>query len=282
MSKIGIIGAGVMGKGITQVFLEFGYDVVLYDINPQVLSEVKDKIMYQHRIDSMFSKEKRSLDINKLSMYSENMEAFRDADFVIEAVKEDMEVKQEIYQKLADICKPECIFMSNTSCISITKLAHFSGREEQVIGTHFMNPVSRIDSIEVICGMKTSQSTIDRVKELLSSIHKKTILIQDYPGFVSNRISHLMMNEAAYLVQDGVATPDQVDKIFRQCYGHTMGPLETADLIGLDTVVDSLNVLFQSYQDSKFRCCPLLRKMVDAGYYGRKSGKGFYDYGEES
>lgn len=281
MSKIGIAGAGVMGKGIAQVFLEHDYEVLLYDCKPEVLEDAKGKILYQHRIDSMFTKSKKSVDESKLILCFDGLEPFREADFVIEAIREDIPEKKGMYETLDLICKPECIFMSNTSCISITKLGSFTKREQQVIGTHFMNPVSRIPGIEVICGMKTSQTTVTQVKELLKTIGKEAIVIQDYPGFVSNRISHLMMNEAAYLIQDQVAEPKQVDQIFRKCYGHTMGPLETADLIGLDTVVDSLNVLYESYQDSKFRCCPLLKKMVDAGYLGRKSGRGFYQYEEE-
>ncbi|WP_242655185.1 3-hydroxyacyl-CoA dehydrogenase family protein [Clostridium cellulovorans] len=171
-----------------------------------------------------------------------------------------------------------CLFLVNTSCISITKIASLTKRPDKVIGTHFMNPVHIKTAVEAIKGFYTSEETIEKTKELLSKMGKEMIIVNDLPGFVSNRISHLFMNEAAFVVQDQVAAPAEVDAIFKKCYGHVMGPLETADLIGLDTVVDSLEVLYESYQDPKFKCCPLLKKMVDANLKGRKTGKGFYDY----
>jgi 3-hydroxybutyryl-CoA dehydrogenase len=183
-----------------------------------------------------------------------------------------------VYRALDALCPPEVCFGVNTSCISITRVAGFTQRPDRVIGMHFMNPVYLKTSIEIIRGYHTSEQTIQAARNLLRQLGKDAILVNDYPGFVSNRISHLFMNEAAFVVQDQVATPHEVDAIFKKCYGHTMGPLETADLIGLDTVVHSLDVLYESYQDSKFRCCPLLRKMVHAGLLGVKSGKGFYEY----
>jgi 3-hydroxybutyryl-CoA dehydrogenase len=168
--------------------------------------------------------------------------------------------------------------MVNTSCISITKIGAITKRPDRVVGTHFMNPVPMMKAVEVIKGFYTSEKTIQRTKDLLTSLNKEGIVVNDFPGFVSNRISHLMMNEAAFIVQDQVADIKTVDEIFKKCYSHKMGPLETADLIGIDTVVESLQVLYDSYQDPKFRCCPLLKKMVDAGLLGRKSGRGFYEY----
>ena len=163
-------------------------------------------------------------------------------------------------------------------CISITEIASFSDRMEQVIGVHFMNPVPLIPTVEAIRGKKTTDETIEKTNDLIRKIGKRSIVINDSVGFVSNRISHLMMNEAAYLVYEEVATPEQIDDIFRSCYGHKMGPLETADLIGLDTVTNSLQILYDKYKDKKFRCCPLLKDMVRVNELGRKSGKGFYRY----
>ena len=210
--------------------------------------------------------------------FTNDYDLLNDVIFLVENVPERWELKEEIYKKIDNICSECCIFAVNTSCISITKIGALTNRADRIIGTHFMNPVPLKKVIEAIKGYYTSEDTINRTKEILGTLGKECIVVNDYPGFVSNRISHLLMNEAAYVVQDQVAEPEDVDEIFKKCFGHAMGPLETADLIGLDTVVDSLNVLYESYQDSKFRCCPLLKKMVDAGLYGKKSGKGFYEY----
>lgn len=201
-----------------------------------------------------------------------------DASFIVENVTENWGIKKDVHTKIDSICPDDCIVLVNTSCVSITKVAALTARPSHIIGVHFMNPVPMKHAVEVIRGYHTEESTIEQTKNLLESIGKESIVVHDYPGFVSNRLSHLLMNEAAFVVQDQVASPEEVDDIFKKCYAHKMGPLETADLIGLDTVVHSLDVLYESYQDSKFRCCPLLRKMVDAGLHGRKSGKGFYTY----
>ena len=199
-------------------------------------------------------------------------------DLVIENIIEDQKVKIELYKELDKICGTNTIYFVNTSCIPITKIASCVSKPENVIGVHFMNPVPLKEMVEVIKGYYTSETIIEKTKEFLKSIGKISVVVNDYPGFVANRLSHLFMNEAAFLVQDQVATPAEIDMIFKKGYGHKSGPLETADLIGLDTVVNSLAILYESYQDSKFRCCPLLKKMVDAGLLGRKSGKGFYNY----
>jgi 3-hydroxybutyryl-CoA dehydrogenase len=210
--------------------------------------------------------------------FTTDMALLKDSDFIIENITEDLEAKEKVYEQLNDICSENSVILINTSCISITKLAAIYQFPEKVIGTHFMNPVPLMTAVEVIRGFYTSDQTIEETKIFLKNLGKESILVKDYPGFVSNRISHLYMNEAAFIVQDGVTTPYVVDEIFKKCYGHKMGPLETADLIGLDTVVKSLKILYESYQDPKFRCCPLLKKMVDAGLYGRKTGRGFYEY----
>ena len=276
---VGVLGAGVMGSGIAQVLLEKHIPVIIADRDEDLLQKVPDHLKRQlmfHRMSTGRTEDK--VDVNELLSCTKRMEDFDKVDFVIEAVTESIEIKTEVYQALSKICKEDCIIMSNTSCISITQLGAMTNCADKVIGTHFMNPVPYINAVEVIKGMLTSEKTIERVTELIGQMGKEVILIEDMPGFVSNRISHLMMNEAAFIVQDRVALPKQVDDIFKKCYGHKMGPLETADLIGLDTVVNSLEVLYKSYQDTKFRCCPLLKKMVEAGLYGVKSGKGFYEY----
>jgi 3-hydroxybutyryl-CoA dehydrogenase len=212
--------------------------------------------------------------------FTTEYQGLSEAEVIIENVPEILEIKRDVYKRVNEICSEKCIFLVNTSCISITKVASFVKSPERVIGVHFMNPVPLKTTVEAIKGYHTSEMTIDATKAFLLSMGKEAILVNDYPGFVSNRLSHLLMNEAAYVVQDQVAEPKDVDDIFKKCFGHKMGPLETADLIGLDTVVNSLEVLYQSYQDPKFKCCPLLRKMVDAGLYGKKTGQGFYSYDE--
>lgn len=281
MYKIAVVGAGVMGTGVAQKFAQYGNEVVLLDINLDIAEKAKKAISNNIRMYNMFNKDNKIKNIEGVLekiKCSENYQDLSDVDFVIENVTENIEVKKEVYSKLEKVCKNECIYMVNTSCISITKVGSFTKREDKVIGTHFMNPVPLKKVSEVIKGYHTSGKTINLVKELLESVNINAVIVNDYPGFVSNRISHLLMNEAAYVVQDGVASPKDVDKIFQECFEHKMGPLATADLIGLDTVVNSLDVLYKSYQDPKFRVCPLLRKMVDAGLYGRKSGEGFYKY----
>lgn len=281
MKSVGVIGAGVMGRGVAQNLAQSGYKVVLVDISDKILENAKEEIYNSVRFQAFFNKDKDLPTpeevLSKISCVTD-YEALREADFVVENVTEKWEIKKEVYQKIDRICPAKCIFLVNTSCIPITRVAALTGRPTQVIGTHFMNPVPIMSAVETIRGYHTSEDTIAAVKDLLTAMGKEMILVNDLPGFVSNRISHLFMNEAAFVVQDQVATPQDVDDVFKKCYGHKMGPLETADLIGLDTVVNSLDVLYENYQDPKFRCCPLLRKMVDAGLYGRKSGQGFYTY----
>lgn len=279
--KIGVIGAGVMGTGVAQKFAQCGNDVVLVDINMDIAEGAKKNINNNIRLYNMFNRDKKIENAEELLdriKCTVNYKDLEDVDFVIENVPEVVEIKKDIYLKLEEVCKEDCIYMVNTSCVSITKIGGYTNRADKVIGTHFMNPVPLKKASEVIIGFHTSEETIEKVRELLKSVDIKAIVVNDYPGFVSNRISHLLMNEAAYTVQDGVAAPEDVDEIFQKCFEHKMGPLATADLIGLDTVVNSLDVLYESYQDPKFRVCPLLRKMVDAGLHGRKSGKGFYEY----
>lgn len=281
MIKVGIIGAGVMGRGVAQCLAQSSVHVVLLDISEEILEKARDEIYNHVRLQALFKKsealEAPDIVISRIT-FSMDYDLLKDVDFIIENATEKWDVKMEIYKRIDRICKDECIFAVNTSCLSITRIASLTGRPDKVIGTHFMNPVPMIHTVETIRGYHTSENTIEKTKKLFSAMGKDYILVNDFPGFVSNRISHLLMNEAAFIVQDQVASPQDVDDIFVKCYGHKMGPLGTADLIGLDTVVYSLDVLYDDFQDSKFRCCPLLRKMVDAGLLGRKSGQGFYSY----
>lgn len=281
MKKIGVIGAGVMGTGVAQTFAEYGFEVIVIDILEEILNTakktIKDSLRFQHLINTEKAKVNPD-EIIKFITFTTDYEMLNDVDFVIENIPEKWELKKAVYKKIDKICSEKTIFMVNTSCISITKIAALTNRPSKVVGTHFMNPVPVKGSVETIKGYHTSEKTLADLEELLAKVNKECIVVNDYPGFVSNRVSHLFMNEAAFLIQDQVATPDKVDEIFKKCFGHKMGPLETADLIGLDTVMDSLDILYESYQDSKFRCCPLIRKLVYAGRCGIKSGKGFYEY----
>lgn len=281
MSKIAIIGAGIMGSDVALTFAAYGHNILLKDNNPKVLHAVGQITRQNIRKYKMMTASARCWDsdviMNRINIV-DDYEQFADVEWVVENIVEDYEAKKILYIELNKICDRNTKFAVNTSCISITKIAMGMDCPENVIGMHFMNPVPLKDGIEVIRGYHTSTSTIQDAEELVNSIDKKAIVVNDMPGFVSNRLSHLFMNEAAYLIQDNVAKPEQVDAIFKMGYGHKMGPLETADLIGLDTLVNSLEILYEEYQDSKFRCCPLLKKMVYAGLLGRKSGKGFYTY----
>jgi 3-hydroxybutyryl-CoA dehydrogenase len=214
----------------------------------------------------------------KRMVLSADLEAVASCNFIIENVTEDWNVKRPVYEKLDRVTSSEVCFAANTSCISITKISSATNRPANVVGVHFMNPVHLKPTVEVIRGFHTSDQAVETVLQLTAILNKEAIVVEDFPGFVSNRISHVFMNEAAFALQDRVASAQNIDMIFRKCFGHKMGPLETADLIGLDTVMRSLDVLYESYQDPKYRCCPLLRELVHAGHLGRKTGKGFHDY----
>ncbi|MDF2803381.1 MAG: 3-hydroxybutyryl-CoA dehydrogenase [Anaerocolumna sp.] len=276
--KIGIIGSGVMGKGVAQRFAMYNHDVFLYDNNQEVLSSAQSEINKSLRIASMFNKSINPEGIvSKIKVITDYKELV-DMDFIIENVTENSKTKETVYRNLERACKVECIYLVNTSCIPITLIGSYTNRAEKVIGVHFMNPVPMKNFAEVIRGWETSEETINATKELLKSVGIEIEVVNDSAGFVSNRLSHLFMNEAASLVYERVATPEQIDNIFKKAFGHKMGPLETADLIGVDTVLDSLKVLYDHYEDSKYRACPLMKQMVYAGHTGRKVGKGFYNY----
>ncbi|MBS4743836.1 MULTISPECIES: 3-hydroxyacyl-CoA dehydrogenase family protein [Bacillus] len=278
---VGVIGAGVMGADMALDLSANGYQVTLVDVTEEKLNEALEKIKKTYQLVQFVRKKKISLsleDVLSQIQLSTSFEGLHDAHIVIENVTEDWEIKKPIYEELRDICSKETIYFVNTSCISITKVGSLMHHPEKVIGAHFMNPVPLKALVEVIRGKATSDETVETAKGFLKSFDKTPVVVHDFPGFVSNRVLMLTINEAIWAVQDQVATPADVDKIFRGGFGHKMGPLATGDLIGLDTILNSLLVLYESYKDPKFRPCPLLVKMVDAGEYGKKSGKGFFQY----
>jgi|TARA_B110000971_G_scaffold48965_3_gene49082 3-hydroxybutyryl-CoA dehydrogenase len=279
--KLGIVGAGVMGRGVAQAAAQCGMDVVLVDIEESVLSGAVAAIHQAVRFSSMMGGGKLNDSVETICdriKTTVDLEALSDVDFLVENVTEKTAVKQELYPRLDAACNAECVFAVNTSAISITKVASWTERAELVVGMHFMNPVPMKPVVEVIRAFHTSEETLNKSRDFLSQLNKEAIIVNDMPGFVSNRVLMLTVNEAILLVQDNVSSPKDIDKIFKGCFGHKMGPLETADLIGIDTILYSLDVLYESYKDSKFRPAPLLQKMVAAGLHGRKSGEGFYKY----
>jgi 3-hydroxybutyryl-CoA dehydrogenase len=279
--KVAVIGAGVMGVDLTLALVAAGHKVLLKDISQDVLDFAKESMPKKLRGYKMLNPSLKDVSIENVFEsihFALTYTGMDQVNWVVENIPEDIDLKKKVYQELAPVCNSSVYYGVNTSCISITKIASFTPDPSRVIGMHFMNPVPIKSGVEAVRGYHTSEATIDAAKSFLKSMNKQMILVNDYPGFVANRLSHLFMNEAAFLVQDQVANPAAIDAIFKEGYGHNMGPLETADLIGLDTVVMSLKVLYENYQDTKFRCCPLLQKMVDAGELGRKSGKGFYVY----
>jgi len=280
IQTVGVVGAGVMGTGVAQSLAQAGYRVLLLDISDEILQRAQDEITKNIRFQRLFNKgqqESIATIVERITFTTEYA-PFAEADFVIENVTEKWEIKKRVHEQLAQVCPSHCVVAVNTSAISITRVASVTSHPTQVLGMHFMNPVPQKPMVEMIRGYHTSAETIATARELLASMNKEGIVVNDMPGFVSNRVLMLTVNEAIFLVQDQVASAEDVDTIFKTCFGHKMGPLETADLIGLDTILYSIEVLYESYNDSKYRPCPLLKKMVDAGLHGRKSGQGFYTY----
>ncbi|HEX7185551.1 MAG TPA: 3-hydroxyacyl-CoA dehydrogenase NAD-binding domain-containing protein [Thermoanaerobaculia bacterium] len=278
---VGVIGAGVMGVGVGQNLAQTGHEVVLVDVSDEILGRAREEIRKNVRFTGMFQKGVKSEGADAVLgriHFTTNLDDLSGADFVVENVPEKWDIKKEIYPRIDAICPQHAVFAVNTSCISITRVGSLTSRPDRVIGMHFMNPVPLKPMVEVIRGHHTSEETIETARQFLRQMGKDCIVVNDYPGFVSNRVLMLTINEAVFLIQDGVATAEQVDQLFKTCFGHKMGPLETADLIGLDTILYSIEVLYESYNDSKYRPAPLLKKMVDAGLHGKKNGKGFYDY----
>jgi len=288
IKTVGVVGAGVMGTGLAQSLAETGHDVVLMDVTQEVLDRARDEIKKSLRFQAFFRKKDASppapaappadtvLGRIRFTLDPQDLQA---VDFLIENATENWAIKQAIYERIDPICPERAVFAANTSAIPITKIGSVTKRAPKVLGMHFMNPVPLKPAVEVIRAYHTSDETLDTARALLAQMGKEAIVVNDSPGFVSNRVLMLTVNEAIFLVHEGVATAEQIDHLFKSCFGHKMGPLETGDLIGLDTILYSLEVLYEELEDSKFRACPLLKKMVHAGLHGRKSGKGFYDYG---
>jgi 3-hydroxybutyryl-CoA dehydrogenase len=280
IQTIGVVGGGTMGNGIVHVAARSGFRVILHDLEQRFLDRAVETI--SKNLDREVAKNKISSDEKKLTLSrivtSFESEALAGADFVIEAVIEDLETKSKVFQTLDVITRPGVILASNTSSISITKIGSATTRPNQVIGMHFMNPVPVMPLVEIVRGLATSSETYETTKQLAESLGKTAVEVNDFPGFVSNRVLMPMINESIYCVMEGVGTAEAVDSVMKLGMKHPMGPLALADLIGLDVCLDIMEVLHTGFGDSKYRPCPLLRKMVDAGHLGRKSGRGFYKY----
>ena len=283
IQTIGVIGAGTMGHGIAQVAAGSGFQVRLIDTSAQALEQGLGRI--DSGLARLQSKEKISADeketIRSRIVGSSDIAAAAEADLVVEAIVEKLEVKSELFAELDRLCGAQTILASNTSSISITRLAAVTGRAEKVIGMHFMNPVPVMKLVEIIRGLATDQETFDTVEQAAKTMGKTPVEVHDAPGFVSNRVLMPMINEAIFCLHEGVGDARAIDEVMRLGMNHPMGPLALADLIGLDVCLDILLVLHRGFADPKYRPCPLLVKMVDAGYLGRKTGSGFYTYGDD-
>jgi 3-hydroxybutyryl-CoA dehydrogenase len=277
---VGVVGAGTMGNGIAHVFAQYGYDVLLCDISDEILQKAIKTISenLERQIKKGIVKLEDKEKILSRIKTTKNLEDFREVELVVEAVVEKEEIKKEIFSKLDKITKKDVILASNTSSISITRLSKATNRPENVIGMHFFNPVPVMKLVEVVKGFITSDETVNKIVEISKTLDKVPIVVKDFPGFISNRILMPLINEAIFALGEGIADKESIDNIMKLGMNHPMGPLQLADLIGLDVVLDILNVLYENFKDPKYRPAPLLIKMVEAGYLGRKTKKGFYEY----
>ena len=280
IKRVGIVGAGTMGNGIAHVFARSGYSVVLCDVEQRFLERglaTITKNLEREVSKGKITAEDKASALKKIEPVTERARLV-DCDFIVEAATEKFEIKMEIFRDLDRLARAEVILASNTSSISITKLAGLTKRPEKVIGMHFFNPVPVMKLVEVIRGLATSQETFTVVRDLGVKLDKTPVEVNDAPGFVSNRVLMPLLNEAMFAVMEGVATAEAVDEVFKLGMAHPMGPLTLADFIGLDVCLDIMRVMLDGLGDPKYRPCPLLIKMVDAGWLGRKSGRGFYRY----
>ncbi|MCB1760257.1 MAG: 3-hydroxybutyryl-CoA dehydrogenase [Gammaproteobacteria bacterium] len=280
VNSVGVVGAGTMGNGIAQVFATAGYKVVLHDITDEALQRGLDTIA--KNMDRMIKKEKITEEQKRAALANitrvTELEAMAEVDLVIEAASENLEIKCKIFQTLDRVCKADAILASNTSSISLTRIARETERPGKVIGMHFFNPVPMMKLVEIIRALQTDNEVYAAVEEAARNVGKSPVEVNDSPGFVSNRILLPMLNEAIYALYEGIATAEAIDDVMKLGMAHPMGPLALTDMIGLDTCLSIMEVLHEGLGEDKYRPCPLLRKMVDAGYLGRKSGRGFYQY----
>ena len=280
IESIGVVGAGTMGSGIAQVSARAGLSVIMQDVTDALLN--RGLMTIGKSLQRDVDKQRLSLDekqqiISRITP-TKDLADLRDTDFVLEAITEDPTVKSELFKGLDQTVRPDVILASNTSSISITKLAAVTSRPDRFIGMHFMNPVPVMKLVEIIRGVATSDDTYEVTRQLAEVMGKTPVEVNDSPGFISNRVLMPMINEAAFALYEGVATAEAIDQIMKLGMNHPMGPLELADFIGLDVCLAIMNVLYDGFDDSKYRACPLLKKLVDAGWLGRKTGRGFYQY----
>ncbi len=281
--RIGVVGAGVIGIGVIQDLAQTGHDVVVVDLEDHVLEGAMKALRRNVRLHHLVAGTAQPLNVNDVLgriRFATDPALLHDRQIVVENVTEDWGVKKPLYEQMDTICDPAAVFAANSSIIPITKIASATRRPSNVVGMHFMNPVPLKPVVEVIRGRLTSNGTIEMARQFLQQLAKTAIVVNDSPGFVSNRVLMLTINEAALVVEEGVAPAEDVDAIFRDCFGHSMGPLATADLIGLDTILRSIEGLQQEFNDDKYKPSQLLRTMVSAGRLGRKSGEGFFAYSQ--
>lgn len=280
INKVAVLGAGIMGSGIAQVFAQAGYEVVIRDIEEDILSNgverIRDNLTGRVERGSISSEEKENI-LSRIDTTVE-LEEIEGRGLIVEAVPEEMELKKNIYEEVVDVVNGSTVIATNTSSLPITELANSVERPDKFIGMHFINPAPAIDLVEVIEGVKTSRDTLQAVKDVSEDIGKTPVIVKDSPGFALNRLLIPIINEAFYMLQEGIADSEEIDRVMKLGANHPMGPLELGDLVGLDTVLHIMEVLHDEFGESKYRPCPLLRKYVRAGELGRKSGEGVYDY----